>query len=140
MENKTGSWGNLRILFKSALIGALILLLLIPTGFIQNLVSERQERQTQAVTEIGSRWAGPQTMSGAVIGIPYLDTTPAENGARQPVKRWAWFLPEKLKVNTRLIPEKRYRGIYQVVVYTAEMDIHGSYDPIHLSDLGLSAD
>jgi inner membrane protein len=140
MENKTGSWGNLRILFKSALIGALILLLLIPTGFIQNLVSERQERQTQAVAEIGSRWAGPQTLSGPVIGIPYLDTAPADNGARQRIKRWAWFLPEKLNVKTQLIPEKRYRGIYQVVVYTAEMDIHGSYDPLRLSELGLSPD
>jgi inner membrane protein len=140
MEIKTGSWGNLRILFKGALIGALILLLLIPTTFIQNLVAERQERQSKAVTEIGSRWAGSQTLSGPVIGIPYLDTTPADNGGKQRIKRWAWFLPEKLNVKTRLIPEKRYRGIYQVIVYTAEMDIHGSYDAIHLSDLGLSPD
>jgi inner membrane protein len=140
MNNRAGSWGNLRILFKSALIGALTLLLLIPTTFIQNLVNERQERQTKAVEEIGSRWAGSQTLSGPVIGIPYIDTTPANNGDKQRIKRWAWFLPEKLNIKTRLIPEKRYRGIYQVIVYTAEMDIHGSYDAIHLNELGLSPD
>jgi inner membrane protein len=140
MEIKTGSWANLRILLKSALIGALILLLLIPTTFIQNLITERQERQSQAVAEIGSRWAGSQTLTGPVIGIPYLDTTPADNGSKQRVKHWAWFLPEKLNVKTRLVPEKRYRGIYQVIVYTAEMDIHGSYDAIHLNELGLSPD
>jgi inner membrane protein len=140
MNNRTGSWGSLRILFKSALIGALILLLLIPTTFIQSLVTERQQRQTQAVAEIGSRWAGSQTLSGPIIGIPYVDTTPADNGSKQRMKRWAWFLPEKLNIKTRLIPEKRYRGIYQVVVYTAEMDIHGRYDAIHLNELGLSPD
>jgi inner membrane protein len=140
MNNRTGSWGNLRILFKSALIGALILLLLIPTAFIQSLVTERQERQNQAVAEIGSRWAGSQTLTGPIIGIPYVDTTPADNGSRQRMKHWAWFLPEKLNIKTRLIPEKRYRGIYQVVVYTAEMDIRGSFDAIHLSELGLSPD
>jgi inner membrane protein len=138
MENRTGSWGNLRILFKSALIGALILLLLIPTTFIQNLVSERQQRQQEAVTEINSRWAGPQTIDGPIIGIPYMDTTAADNGAKQRIKRWAWFLPEKLDIRSRLIPEKRYRGIYQVVVYTAELEVHARYDAIHLDELNLS--
>ena len=138
MQNRTGSWGNLRILFKSALIGALILLLLIPTAFIQSLVTERQQRQAQALEEIGSRWAGPQVLSGPVIGIPFMDNTADNSGVRQYIKRWAWFLPGKLNVRTKLIPEKRYRGIYQVVVYTAEMDIHGSYDGLHLRDLGLS--
>jgi inner membrane protein involved in colicin E2 resistance len=47
MNNRTGSWGNLRILFKSALIGALILLLLIPTTFIQSLVTARKVKWEQ---------------------------------------------------------------------------------------------
>ena len=88
--------------------------------------------------EIGSRWAGAQVLGGPVIGIPFLDNTADNSGVRQHIKRWAWFLPEKLNVKTKLIPEKRYRGIFQVVVYTAEMDIHGSYDALRLADLGLS--
>ena len=71
MENKNGFWSSFRILVKSAIIGALTLLLLIPTNLIQNLVSERQQRQQEAVSEVDSHWAGPQTVTGPVIGIPY---------------------------------------------------------------------
>ena len=139
MENKLSFWSTYRVFFKSALIGALILLLLIPTFFIQNLVSERQQRQQEAVTEISSRWAAPQTITAPVIGIPYLDGV-TENGNTQLIKRWAYFLPGKLDLKTRLIPEKRYRGIYQVVVYTTELQIHGSFDSLHFDDLTLSPD
>jgi inner membrane protein len=137
MENKSGFWSSFRILVKSAIIGALTLLLLIPTNLIQNLVSERQQRQQEAVSEVDSHWAGPQTVTGPVIGIPYYDSI-ADNGAKQMVKRWAYFLPDRLDIRTHLIPEKRYRGIYQVVVYVAEMQLHGSYHGLHLQELGLS--
>lgn len=137
MENTSGSWGNLRILFKSAIIGALILLLLIPTTLIQNLVAERQQRQQEAVSEVDDHWAGPQTVTGVVIGIPYFDSI-ADNGARQSVKRWAYFLPDRLDIRTHLVPEKRYRGIYPVVVYVAEIEVKASYSKLHLSDLGFA--
>ncbi len=135
MKNKIGSSNHYRILFKSAFIAALILLLLIPTYFIQNLVSERQERKQEAIASISTHWATSQTVTGPVIGIPYIDTA-NEDGSRH--KRWAYFLPGKLNIRTHLVPEKRYRGIYQVIVYTAEMDLHASFDGLHLQELGLS--
>lgn len=130
--NKLNLWSSFRIFFKTALIGILILVLLIPTSLIQNLVSERQQRQREAVNEIASHWAAPQTITGPVIGIPYPDSGKPET------KRWAYFLPSKLNIHTRLVPEKRYRGIYQVVVYTTELDIRGSFDSLHLDELNLS--
>ncbi len=137
MENKITVLSSFRILFKTAIIGALILLMLIPTFFIQGLVTERRQRQQEAVTEISSRWAAPQAVTGPVIGIPYLDFT-TDNGKTQAVKRWAYFLPSKLNIRTRLTPEKRYRGIYSVVVYTTELEIHGNFDSLHLDELNLS--
>jgi inner membrane protein len=138
MEIKTTAIiNNFRTLFKSGLVGALILLLLIPTAFIQNLVSERQDRQREAVAEIGSRWAGPQTVMGPVIGIPYYDSV-VDNGVQRKVKRWAYFLPDKLDIHARIVPEKRYRSIYQVIVYTTEMEVRGRYDGLRLDELGLS--
>ena len=137
MEIKTpGIWNNFRTLFKSALVGALILLLLIPTVFIQNLVSERQDRQKQAVAEIGSRWAGSQTVTGPVIGIPYYDTV-SDNVGRQSIKRWAYFLPDRLDIRSTVAPEKRYRGIYEVIVYTTKLDIRGNFKSLPLEELGL---
>jgi inner membrane protein len=139
MEIKSpATWNSFRTLFKTALVGALILLLLIPTVFIQNLVSERQDRQKQAVAEIASRWAGSQTVTGPVIGIPYYDSV-SDNAGRQSVKRWAYFLPDKLEIRASIVPERRYRGIYEVIVYTTKMDIRGNYKNLPLEELGLSA-
>ena len=137
MEIKTSFWSTFRMFFKTAIIGALILLMLIPTVFIQNLVSERQQRRLQAVSEISSRWAAPQTVTGPVIGIPYIDLV-TDNGNKVETKRWAYFLPSKLDIKTHLVPEKRYRGIYPVIVYTTELELHGNFDSLHLDELNLS--
>jgi len=140
MENMlTNFWNRNKIILKSVWIGFLILLLLIPTFFIQELVSERQDRQQQAVTEVNSRWAGPQTVTGPVIGIPYTVTI-TDNGKVQTIKQWAYFLPGRLDIRANIVPEKRYRGIYQVIVYTTELQISGSFDSLHLAELNIAAD
>ncbi len=137
MENIiTTLWNRNRIILKSFLIGILILLLLIPALFIQNLVSERQQRQQAAVTEMSSHWAGTQTVTGPVIGIPYTEAITGEGNTHE-VKRWAYFLPGKLNIQAHLVPEKRYRGIYQVIVYTTELQIRGSYDSLAVDELNI---
>jgi inner membrane protein len=141
MENIISQfWNRNRIVLKSFWIGFLVLVLLIPTFLISGLVSERQDRQREAITEISSRWAGAQTVTGPVIGIPYMETVSEHSGASRSEKRWAYFLPAKLDIRSRIIPEKRYRGIYQAIVYTAELQIHCHFDSLHLQDLGLPPD
>ena len=140
MENIVTTWWNKnKIILKSFFIGFLVLLLLIPTIFIQELVSERKQRQQEAITEISSRWAGTQTVTGPLIGIPYTATVTEDNHTHG-IKKWAYFLPAKLSIKSRLVPETRYRGIYQTTVYTAELDISGSYDSLNFADLGVSRD
>ncbi len=39
-----------------------------------------------------------------------------------------------------MVPEKRYRGIYQVIVYTTELQVHGAYDSLHLAELNIPSD
>ena len=137
MENAlTTLWNKNKIILKSFLIGLLILLLLIPTFFIQGLVAERKQRQQEAVTEISSRWAGSQTVVGPVIGIPYTETVTEDNNTHQQ-KKWAYFLPGKLSIKAHLVPEVRYRGIYQAIVYTTELQIHGSYDSLSFGELNI---
>ena len=131
-------WNRNKIVLKSLWIGILTLLLLIPTLFIQNLVEERQRRQQEAVTEVSSRWAGAQTVTGPVIGIPYMAAA-AEGSSTSLVKHWAYFLPATLDMTAHIIPEKRYRGIYQVIVYTTELQVRGSYDSLHLAELNIPA-
>ena len=141
MENIFSSfWNRNKIIFKSFLIGFLILLLLIPTVFIQNQVSERQGRQREAVEEVSSKWAGQQTINGPAIAVPYLETATNDQGKAIAVKKLAYFLPDKLSIHSVVIPEKRYRGIYKVVVYTSEMQITGSFDSLRFAGLNIEVD
>lgn len=139
MDIWTKLWQRSKIMFKSGFVAVLGLLLLIPTRLIQDLVTERQSRQQDAIAEISSRWAGPQTVTGPVIGIPYTETV-AENNNTKEIKRWAYFLPGKLNIHAGIVPEKRYRGIYQVIVYTTELQVKGTYDSLHVAELGIPAD
>lgn len=141
MENLIKSfWDRNKIILKSFFIGLLVLLLLIPASLIQNLVSERQSRQQEAVSEISSKWAGSQTVTGPVIGVPYTEIVRYDNNTTTTVIKWAYFLPDKLDIQARLVPEKRYRGIYQVIVYTSELQIKGSYDSLHIAELNIPAE
>jgi inner membrane protein len=141
MENMINQfWNRNRIVLKSFWIGFLILILLIPTFLISNLVTERQDRERESVAEISSRWAGAQTVTGPVIGIPYVETVSDNSGGSKPEKRWAYFLPGKLDISGRIVPEKRYRGIYKVIVYTTELQVRCHYDSLHLQELNLPAD
>jgi len=140
MENMlTTFWNRNRIILKSFLIGFLILMLLIPQFFIESLVTERQQRQKEAVDEISAKWAAPQTVTGPVIAIPYTETV-TEDKVTKEVKNWAYFLPDRLSIHSRIVPEKRYRGIYQVIVYTTELHISGGYDSLRIADMGIPPD
>ena len=59
-----------RILIKGLITGGLILLMLIPTLFINNLIAEREARQKEVVKEVSSKWATAQTLSGPFLVVP----------------------------------------------------------------------
>ena len=141
MENMIQTiWNRNKIIFKGLLIGFLVLLLLLPTVFIETLISERQDRQREATAEVSAKWAGNQTITGPVIAVPYFETAADVNGKDVNVKKLAFFLPDKLSVRASIVPEKRYRGIYQVIVYTTELQINGSYDSLHFAEMNIPAD
>ncbi|RZJ80701.1 MAG: hypothetical protein EOO20_25755 [Chryseobacterium sp.] len=48
------------ILFKLGLVLILILLLLIPSSWIQSIILERSQRQDEVVREISDKWASEQ--------------------------------------------------------------------------------
>ena len=151
MENIISQfWDRNKIVLKSFWIGILVFILLIPTFLINGLITERQDREHDAVAEIKSRWADAQTVAGPVIGIPYIETVPDNSGGTggtggsggtrtESQKRWAYFLPGKLDIRARIVPEERYRGIYKVIVYTTALQINCHYDSLNLQELGLPA-
>lgn len=134
MENPS-TFQNSRILVKGLVVGFIAILLLIPTILIQNLVRERQSRQEEAITEVSSKWASQQTVNGPAIAVPYWKTVTDSKGIATRVRAHAYFLPNKLSINGSIAPETRYRGIYQVTVYTADMKLSGEFTDFKFDEL-----
>lgn len=118
-----------KALIKGLVAGGLILLMLIPTIFINNLISEREARQKEVVQEVSAKWATAQTISGPYLVVPY--TEPAVNSEGKPVlvKKQLAILSKNMHVNGKIIPENRPRSIYKVLLYKSNLDIKGSFQP-----------
>jgi inner membrane protein len=65
--------GRPSLFLKSLIIAGMALALWLPTNIILSLVKERAARQQEAVTDIGSKWAGKQVVGTPVICIPYTE-------------------------------------------------------------------
>jgi inner membrane protein len=137
MELTTSTiWQKSKLLIKGLIIGVLILLLLVPAFFVKNLIKEREERQKEAVTEVSSKWAGRQTITGPVLVIPYEEKVVAGDNVSS-VRKLAYFLPDKLDIKAKANPEKKYRGIYEVMLYSSTSRMDGRFDPLPLTKLKL---
>ncbi len=131
----TSIWDKGKLFIKAIVIFILAIALWIPTSFITGLVREREGRQREAIADISSKWAGRQTVTGPLLMIPYNSMIPDGKGGMSSVKQYAYFLADQMQVNAKVIPEKRYRGIYQVVVYRSEISIAGKFGPLKWESL-----
>jgi len=113
---------------KAVIIVVLIMVLLIPTNLIQNIIWERRDRQEEASKEVSSRWGNEQNITGPVLAIPYK--TNASN--------YVYLLPEQLKINGELLPEKLQRGIFNVAVYNAKLQLSGTFNREAMASLNIS--
>ena len=64
-------WIQESIMVKLFSIGFLIIILLIPSSWIEDMIVERQQRAEQVMTEVADKWSGSQTISGPVLVIPF---------------------------------------------------------------------
>jgi inner membrane protein len=131
-------------LIKGFIIGFLIIVLLIPTFMINGIISERQGRKDAAIIEVSSKWGNRQTFVGPVLKVPYYEILKTENinaaGKKEIIQeknlRFAYFLPEKLKINGVASPESRFRGIYEIVVYSSKIACSGNFSKVSLEQFG----
>lgn len=110
---------------KLLLIGALSILLLIPTLMIMGLSSERENRSREVRHEISQKWGGAQVIGGPVLSIPY-NSGILEDGTYTKVNH---FLPKNLWIEGDIKSEIRKRGIFETVLYTADLKLKGSIEP-----------
>ena len=123
------------VYFKVLAICIITLLLLIPASMIRGLIYERESTQEQAIREVSSKWAEEQTLIGPFLSIPYTKYVTEFNKKDSTekvvaIRKYLHVLPTQLTVTGDLNPEKRYRGIYEIVVYNSNIKLKGSFDPI----------
>jgi inner membrane protein len=126
-------------------LGAIVfitLVLLIPTSMIRSLITEREATQNEAIKEVSSKWAEQQTISGPFVSIPYyryVKEVSSKDSAEKivQVKDYLHILPSQLNISGNINPEKRYRGIYEIVVYNSKLEISGTFNKFDLAALDI---
>lgn len=116
-----------RIMIKGFITGGLILLMMIPTLFINSLIQEREARQKEIVKEVSSKWASAQTLSSPFLVVPYSYTYQASDGKFNIGNSNLILLANDVNVNGTIIPEQRPRSIYKVLLYKSELNFKGSF-------------
>jgi inner membrane protein len=121
--------GKLRYpaLLELFILGGLALVLMIGLAMIRSLVSERAERAHSVRYEIASSWGQKQIVGGPVLIVPFHVRYVDHNGRLQVHKERARFLPERLKTSGQLKPERRHRGIYETILYSADLAVEAVF-------------
>ena len=135
-------WIQESIMVKLFSIGFLILILLIPSSWIQDMIVERQQRAEQVMTEVADKWSGSQTISGPVLVIPYRKHEVIDHGkegkeTREYVEK-AYFLPEDLDITGTIKPETLHRGIFDAVVYESPLEVNSSFSKPDFKGLSIA--
>src|SRR5690242_18560437 len=120
--------GGFEITRRVIVLGVLIALVLIPLYMVHDMVMERYDRSQQVADEVASQWGQQQLIAGPVVTVPYVvHIQEIENGTHteRVERRYANFLPESLAITATAKTEKRYKSIYELLVYAADIHLSG---------------
>ncbi|BBK34324.1 inner membrane protein [Stella humosa] len=112
---------------KVVLVGMLVFALLIPLFLVHDAIQERHGRHREAVAEIGFAWGRPQALVGPVLVVPYAEDRKDTDGRVVTLRHRLFLFPERLEVAGELAPEVRYRGLFEAVVYRADVKVRASF-------------
>ena len=118
------SWSTV---IKLILIGVMLLVFLIPLQMIRALIEERNMTRLEAEGEIIAKWGGEQVIAGPLVVVPYLRRVKVEDDKIEEYIEQAYFLPDTLEITGSVDTDKRNRGIFEVTVYTADLQIVGTF-------------
>lgn len=134
--------------FKVVSIIVLVLLLLIPLGMIGYILDGRLDQRNTAIQDITSTWGKPQRVIGPILILPYhyqylqtksvlVDGKTVEKEMTVTAIANAYFLPSQLNIECTANPQKLYRGIYEAVVYHAQLKLTGYFSELNFKSLNV---
>lgn len=118
---------------KVIMIAMVVLLCQIPVLMVDGLISRRQSLAQNVEQEIASKWGYRQKVSGPLLAIPVSRLVKRIEKEGKSVKEISktehstyFAVPQELHIRGELIPEIRYRGIYEVVLYRSRITLSGN--------------
>jgi inner membrane protein len=125
----------MKLAFKTVTIGGLTLALLIALTMIRGTVQERQRYRAEAVEEVARSTAGPQSLEGPILFVPFSDRVVTlqidGNGVKRPVEQvrkstWVFF-PESQAVRGTMRSLPRMRGLHEVRVFELDTIVRAAF-------------
>jgi inner membrane protein len=130
-------WLKRSVMLRMIIIGALSILLLIPSLLVMGVMSDRTETRDKAIADVSEKWGGGQTLTGPILTIPYKRLVRIDNANTSVTIEHVQILPESVRITVSTAPEVRYRGIYQVILYNAGAQISARFSLAGLAALSV---
>jgi inner membrane protein len=139
---RANNWVRESIMIKLFSIGFLLLVLLLPASWVEELISERWSRADEAINEISEKWSGSQSVAGPILVIPYKKFEPSPVAGGLPVERIekAFFLPDELAITGTVNPQILHRGIFDAAVYNSSLNIATKFVKPDFIKLGIRSE
>ncbi|MDV7140883.1 cell envelope integrity protein CreD [Maribacter sp. TH_r10] len=141
-KQKIGNWFKTSISARMLVVGFIFLILLIPLSFVKDLIRERETRQAEVIQEINEKWGNEVVLYGPIVKVPYKTYTEEKIFDEQTktftknykeVLNHAYFLPKKLDIKSKVNTKQLERGIYETVVYSADITMNGKFPEFNFS-------
>lgn len=133
------TWFRESILIKLGVIAIIMLALLIPSFWIQNLIQEREGYQSQVIREVSNQWSTDQLVQGPVLVLPYKKPVlaTATDKEKAAANGTIYILPQNLQIKAGIKTGLLKKGIYEVTVYNSNINVKGSFSKPDINNLGI---
>ncbi len=141
-ENDTPkNWFKDSVIVKLSVIAVLTLVLLIPSSWIQSLITEREDTHEKVMNDVSDQWSGSQQIQGPVLVIPFkkeirtIDTNKKERIRLE--DETLYVLPQNLQIMADINTDTLHRGMFKAVVYNSKVAVGGNFGKPELDKLGI---
>lgn len=141
------------LLIKGCLLILLTVAMLVPLDWVHGVVAERAELSHEVQAELGATWGTAQRLAGPLLAVPFRwqEVVQVRNkrfGADEPdflektEERDAllYLLPEDQAMTAAVETQTRKRGIYEALLYSADIAVEGRFQIPEAASLDLPED
>lgn len=121
-------WSEHDVLVRFVLVAVIGLFMLVPLSLIDGQAQDRGDLRASVTRDIAATWGQAQELGGPTLVIPVTVRTKSKDDGVVEVADTLVLLPKVLQIGATINTEIRTRGIYESVVYTAPLQVKGTFD------------